>query len=273
MVYTFLNRSLPCYQYEEWCKTSPFKTSLSHGFFTSIGGISTGVYKSLNCGFGSADDPMCIEENRRRVAAGLGFSSDQLFGLAQNHSNVAVSLSDFQSSSNISRPNADAIVSIKQDAALAILTADCVPVLLADRENGVVGAAHAGWRGAMSGILNSAISKMCDNGAKLPRIEAVIGPAIAKDSYQVGNDCRQEIIAHHPKASRFFLADPVFETKYYFDLPAFVSWQLRRIGLDTIVDLAIDTYDSGNNLFSHRRASHADLPETGRQIAVIGIYS
>ena len=154
---------------------------------------------------------------------------------------------------------------------MAILTADCVPVLLADRDHGVIGAAHAGWRGANDGILESTITMMCNNGARLSSIEAVIGPAIAKSSYQVGDDCRNAVTTAHSDASQFFTVDPNSAEKYLFDLPAFATWKMGRIGLTEITDLAIDTYDSSNNLFSHRRATHARLPETGRQISIIGL--
>ena len=112
---------------------------------------------------------------------------------------------------------------------------------------------------------------MCDNGAELSRIEAVIGPAIAKSSYQVSDDCREAVTRAHPDASQFFTRDPNAAEKYLFDLPAFTAWKISRIGLTEITDLAIDTYDRANNLFSHRRATHLQLPDTGRQISLIGL--
>ena len=273
MTLTMLPHKLPCYQYDGWCSLSNAKTKLKHGFFTAAGGISHGVYNSLNCGYGSNDDPACIDENRRRVATGLGFAPNKLFGLRQYHSATAVLLPETAHSARDQRPDADAFVTTKRDVALAILTADCVPVLFADHDNGVIGAAHAGWRGAHSGILGSTINLMRDNGATLANIEAVIGPAIAKSSYQVGDDCRDVIVTASPDARQFFTVDTNASQKYFFDLPAFTEWQIRRIGLTKITDLAIDTYDDANNLFSHRRASHAQLPDTGRQIAVIGLTS
>ena len=271
MSLTMLTPGLPCYQYDCWCHPSPAKARLKHGFFTNRGGVSRGVYQSLNCGYGSNDDRACIDENRRRVAAGLGFAPDKLFGLQQYHSATAILLSDTAHSAKDQRPNADAFVTTKCDVALAILTADCVPVLFADRDHGVIGAAHAGWRGAHNGILDSTITLMCDNGASLSSIEAVIGPAIAKSNYQVRDDCRNAVISKHPDAIQFFTVDPNAPQKYLFDLPAFTAWQISRIGLTEITDLAVDTYDSANNLFSHRRATHAQLPDTGRQIAVISL--
>ena len=157
MTLTMLHPGLPCHQYDGWCRPSPGKAKLNHGFFTAIGGISCGVYDSLNCGYGSNDDPECIDENRRRVAAGLGFAPDKLFGLKQYHSATAILLSDATHSADDQWPDADALVTTRRDVALAILTADCVPVLFADRNHGVIGAAHAGWRGAIGGILGSTI--------------------------------------------------------------------------------------------------------------------
>ena len=271
MTLNMLASSLPCHQYDGWCGPTPGKAMLKHGFFTACGGISRGVYDSLNCGYGSNDKLSFINENRRRVAAGLGFAPDKLFGLKQYHSAIAILLSDTAHSAHGQRPDADAFVTTRRNAALAILTADCVPVLFADRDHGVIGAAHAGWRGVNCGILESTITMMCDNGAALCSIEAVIGPAIAKNSYQVGDDCRNAVTILHPDASKFFTLDPNAKEKYLFDLPAFTAWKISRIGLTEITDLAIDTYDSANNLFSHRRATHAQLPDTGRQITVIGL--
>ena len=271
MSVAMLTGSLPCYQYDGWCQPSPAKCTIRHGFFTADGGVSSGVYQSLNCGYGSADHADNINENRRRVAVGLGFSPDRLFGLKQCHSATAISLSDNSSAAPDKRPDADAYVSTRKNAALAILTADCVPVLFADRHRTVIGAAHAGWRGATGGILAATVDIMCDKGASLTSIKAVIGPAIAKESYQVGDDCRDAVLVAHPNASQFFNHDPTHAQKYYFDLPAFASWQLGRIGIEHVVDLAIDTYNSANRLFSHRRATHAQLLDTGRQIAVIGL--
>lgn len=271
MTLNMLPNGLPCHQYDSWCRPSPGKAALKHGFFTAIGGVSRGVYESLNCGYGSNDDPACIDKNRQRVAAGLGFSADKLFGLKQCHSATAILLSDAAHSPHELPPDADAFVTTRCDVALAILTADCVPVLFADRDHGVIGAAHAGWRGANGGILESTITMMCDNGAALSSIEAVIGPSIAKSSYQVGDDCRNAVMTEHLDADQFFTLDPNAAEKYFFDLPAFTAWKISRIGLAEITDLTINTYDIANNLFSHRRAINAQLLDTGRQIAVIGL--
>ena len=273
MALTMLTPDLPCHHHDGWPLSSCDKAELKHGFFTASGGISRGVYESLNCGFGSRDDLACIEENRRRVATGLGFAPDKLYGLKQYHSTKAILLSSSGGTARDQRPAGDAYVTTECGVALAVLTADCVPVLFADRKNGVIGAAHAGWRGANGGILGSTVDMMCDNGASLASIEAVMGPAIAKSSYQVGDDCRDAVVNSHPKASQFFAIDPKLPQKYLFDLPAFTAWQISRIGLTNIIDLEIDTYDSANNLFSHRRATHAQMPDTGRQIAVIGLNS
>jgi len=266
-----LPNAVPCHQHSIWNKPAVGALPLRHGFFTAAGGVSYGLYDSLNCGYGSADGPHLITENRQRAAHGLGFGADRLYGLKQYHSATAVFLTTGQHAGADTRPDADAYVSTSADAAIAILTADCVPVLFADRRQNVIGAAHAGWRGAMGGILESTVNMMCDNGASLSGIEAVIGPAIAKPSYQVGDDCRDAIIANHADAVQFFENDPRAAQKYLFDLPAFVTWQLRRIGLQQITDLAVDTYDTANLLFSHRRATHLGHADCGRQISIIGL--
>ena len=144
MTLTMLPSSLPCHQYDGWCHPSPGKATLKHGFFTASGGISRGVYDSLNCGYGSNDNRASIDENYRRVAAGLGFAPDKLFGLKQYHSATAILLSDAAHSARDQRPDADAYVTKRHDVALAILTADCVPVLFADRDHGVIGATKPG---------------------------------------------------------------------------------------------------------------------------------
>ena len=217
------------------------------------------------------DKRINIYENLKTVKSKINNDCKNIILLNQIHSNKFVFIN--KNYKKKKKFKADAIITNQKKLPIGILTADCVPVLLADRDNGVIGAAHAGWRGANGGILESTVNMMCANGATLASIEAVIGPAIAKSSYQVGDDCRDAVVTAHADAMQFFTVDPKAPEKYLFDLPAFTAWQLGRIGLTDYVDLAIDTYDSANNLFSHRRATHAQLPDTGRQIAVIGLTS
>jgi YfiH family protein len=260
-----------CYQHAGWQDGAARKWHIRHGFFTANGGVSTGFYQSLNCGFGSNDDPALIAENRRRVANSLGFQPDQVFGLRQTHSARVVTIDSTSDASIDARADADALITNNSGYALAILTADCVPVLFAAPEMGVIGAAHAGWRGAVDGVLEATIAMMAKQGITPDQIEAVIGPAIQQANYQVGDDLRHAVLAAHDDAEVFFDPDQDMDGKYRFDLPGFVQSRLRKAGLVKVTDLGIDTYGESSGLFSHRHATHAALPDSGRQISVIGL--
>ena len=260
-----------CYQHAGWQDYAARKWHIRHGFFTANGGVSTGLYQSLNCGFGSNDDPALIAENRRRVANSLGFQPDQMFGLRQSHSASVVTIDSTSNASIDARADADALITNNSGYALAILTADCVPVLFAAPKMGVIGAAHAGWRGAVDGVLEATIAMMAKQGITPDQIEAVIGPAIQQPNYQVGDDLRHAVLAAHDDADVFFDPDQDMDGKYRFDLPGFVQSCLRKAGLDKVTDLGINTYGESSGLFSHRHATHAALPDSGRQISVIGL--
>ena len=260
-----------CYQHAGWQDDAAWKWHIRHGFFTANGGVSTGLYQSLNCGFGSNDDPALIAENRRRVANSLGFQPDQMFGLRQTHSASVVKIDSTSDASIDACADADALITNNSGYALAILTADCVPVLFAAPEMGVIGAAHAGWRGAVDGVLEATIAMMAKQGIAPDQIEAVIGPAIQQANYQVGDDLRHAVLAAHDDAEVFFDPDQDMDGKYRFDLPGFVQSRLRKARLGKVTDLGIDTYGESSGLFSHRHATHAALPDSGRQISVIGL--
>jgi YfiH family protein len=260
-----------CYQHAGWQDHAARKWHIRHGFFTANGGVSTGLYQSLNCGFGSNDDPELITENRRRVANSLGFQPDQMFGLRQTHSASVVTIDSTSDASIDARADADALITNNSGYALAILTADCVPVLFAVPEMGVIGAAHAGWRGAVDGVLEATIAMMTKQGVTPDQIEAVIGPAIQQSNYQVGDDLRNVVLSAHDDADVFFDPDQDMDRKYRFNLPRFIQSRLRKAGLCNVTDLGIDTYGESSGLFSHRHATHADLPDSGRQISVIGL--
>lgn len=262
-----------CYQSADWAGTCFGDTILKHGFFTARGGVSTGLYKSLNCGFGSDDDPVLIRQNRALAATGLGFSADSMFGLRQIHSARVLDVTAETDPGEHARAEADALITCRPNIALAILTADCVPVLFAAPNAGVVGAAHAGWRGAMDGVLEATIDAMVKKGAAIAGIEAKVGPAIHQQSYQVGDDLRQAALGIDPMADQFFAPDPTNAAKRLFDLPGYVVWRLRRAGVTRVADLGVDTYHESPNLFSHRHATHANKPDSGRQISVIGWLS
>ena len=194
-----------------------------------------------------------------------------MFGLRQSHSASVVKIDSTSNASIDARADADALVTNNSGYALAILTADCVPVLFAAPEMGVIGAAHAGWRGAVDGVLEATIAMMTEQGVTPDQIEAVIGPAIQQANYQVGDDLRHSVLATHDDADSFFDPDQDIDEKYRFDLPGFVQSRLHKTGLVNVIDLGIDTYGESSGLFSHRHATHAALPDSGRQISVIGL--
>ena len=239
--------------------------SIAHGFFTRHGGVSEGVYDSLNCGLSSGDDKASVERNRHLAATALGGGDDKICGLYQIHSGIC-HVADVESDE---RPQGDGLVTNKRGAVLAVLTADCAPILLADRDAGVIGVAHAGWRGAMRGIVASTLEAMTGLGARLDSIRAVIGPAIQQDSYEVGSDLRGEVLSHHAGAEDYFAPDG--GGKWRFDLTGFVGSQLAsfEVRYERMMD---DTY-SDVRFFSHRKATHAGGADTGRLVSMIRLKS
>lgn len=243
--------------------TSDALGDVPHGFFGSRGGVSSGAVEGLNCGFGANDDPLAVTENRRRVVEAV-LPGAPLVGPYQVHSPTAVIVE--QAWPDDARPEADAVVTDRPGILLGILTADCTPVLLADREAGVVAAAHAGWRGAHGGVLESTLAAMERLGARPSRIIAVIGPTIAQPSYEVADDFRTEFTASD---DRFFLEGRAGH--WQFDLPGYVAARLKAGGIGRIDDLGIDTYVQEERCYSYRRATHRREPTYGRQLSVIGL--
>ena len=245
--------------------------SVRYGFFGSQGGVSQGLYKSLNCGMGSDDTPQDIAQNRAIAAASIGADVQKMASLYQIHSADVVTIYDAEMISyhTHARPKADGLVTALPNIALSILTADCTPLLFYDEGSGVIGACHAGWRGAAAGVIENTVSSMCALGAEPATITCLIGPTIAKASYQVGADMRDEVIALAPHATPFFEADVASAGHYLFNLPAFTAACARRADVQNIYDLARDTYSESDHFFSHRRATHQRLDDTGRQIAII----
>lgn len=237
-----------------------------HGFLGRRGGVSTGLCAGLNVGTGSNDDPEAIAENKRRAVSAV-LDGAELATVFQVHSAEAVFVTEPWPQDN--RPKADAMVTDRPGILLGILTADCVPVLLADEEAEVVGAAHAGWRGAVAGVTDSAIELMEKHGAVRDRIAAAIGPAIAQASYEVDDSLRQRFIGEDDGNARFFT--PGVRGKPHFDLPAYVAHRLLLAGIGTIERLALDTYADPDRFYSYRRATHQGEPDYGRQISLIGV--
>lgn len=253
----------------------PALSETRHGFFTKQGGISSGVYESLNAGYGSKDDRSNIEENRARAAQGLNIQADALCGLYQYHSAEVITYLDDEIPHF--RPKADGMVTAREDIALSILTADCAPILLYDSQSRIIGACHAGWRGAVSGIIQNTVEAMCTLGAVAEQITMVIGPTIQKASYQVGDDMRAQALdlARFTAAKNCFTADTEAAGKWHFDLPAFCTLAGKESGLISMHIIDVDTYlaASGDDstCFSHRYATHHNLTETGRLISIISL--
>jgi YfiH family protein len=248
--------------------TSPLLAStpgLRHIFFSRDGGISEGIYAGLNGGLGSSDDPAHVLENRRRMAAQMGVESQHFLTAHQIHSaTVAVARAPWD---NEARPRADAIVTAVAGLAIGATTADCGPVLFADPKARVIGAAHAGWRGALNGVLESTIQAMEDLGAARANMVAAIGPLIRQPSYEVGAEFVDGFVAADAGYAAFFVPSPQ-ENHAMFDLAGFIKMRLQRAGVSQIDDIGIDTY-ADERFYSYRRSVHRGESDYGRQIHAI----
>ncbi len=240
---------------------------IRHGFFTRHGGVSGGIYDSLNIGLGSKDDPANVLQNRARVAAALGLSAERLVTPHQYHSADVVTVEEPWEPGQ--GPKADALVTRVERLALGISTADCGPVLFADPKAGVIGAAHAGWRGALGGVLDVTVEAMERLGAEADRIVAVLGPTISREAYEVGAEFRARFLEEDPESEPFF--DELVEGgRPHFDLPAYIVSRLERMGLGNISDLGQCTYGS-EDFFSYRRATHRQEEDYGRLVSAIAL--
>ncbi len=237
-----------------------------HGFLGRRGGVSQGAYASLNVGWGSDDDRAAIAENRRRAIAAVAPGAG-LVTVHQIHSPDALYAA--APWPDDARPPADAIVTDRPGLALGILTADCTPVLLADRAAGVIGAAHAGWKGAFGGVIESTLAAMEGLGADRARIVAAVGPVIARKSYEVDDAFLRRFAEADPANERFF--SPGREGHQQFDLEAYVLARLAAAGVTRAEAVGLDTYSDPDRFFSYRRATHRGEPTYGRQISLIGL--
>jgi len=240
--------------------------NLRHAFFTRQGGVSEGIYAGLNGGLGSSDDPMRVAENRRRMAEDLGVSPESLVSLHQVHSAKAVVVE--QPWPREARPQADGMATRVPGLALGISTADCGPVLFADPHAGVVGAAHAGWRGALTGVLESTIDAMESLGARRQSIIAVLGPTISQAAYEVGAEFIVRFREESPENERFFRPSDK-PGHFMFDLPGYIAARMARTGIGEFADLGHCTYSDEGRFFSFRRATHRGEPDYGRLISAI----
>lgn len=243
--------------------TSDSLSPLRHGFFTRRGGASSGVFAGLNCGAGSSDQSEIVAINRARVADAMDVPDEQLVGVHQVHS-AKVEVVD--GPLGFAKPQADAMVTKTPGIALGVLTADCQPVLFADHDAGVVGAAHAGWRGALDGVLEATIDAMIALGATRETIKAAIGPSISQRAYEVGPEFLDTFLAEDPQYARFFVNG--VEDKFHFDLPGFGLYKLRSAGVDAEWTRHC-TYSDADRFYSYRRTTHAREADYGRLISVI----
>lgn len=236
---------------------------LRHGFFTRRGGASSGVFSGLNCGPGSSDQAEIVAINRARVADAMQVPPAHLLTVHQVHSADVATVT----APPAHRPRADAMVTACDGLALAVLTADCQPVLFADRDAGVVGAAHAGWRGARDGVLEATVDAMEALGAARAAIAAVIGPTISQTAYEVGPGFAEEFLDDDPESARFFINGK--GDRYLFDLPGYGLFRLRRAGVGRAEWTRHCTYSDAERFYSYRRATHAGEVDYGRLISAI----
>ncbi|MFZ5964766.1 peptidoglycan editing factor PgeF [Thalassococcus sp. BH17M4-6] len=244
--------------------TSDTLAPIRHGFFSRRGGASSGVFAGLNCGTGSTDQTEIVQINRARVAAAMQVPPEHLTGVHQVHSSDVVTVT---APLNGDRPRADALVTSTPGIALSVLTADCQPVLFADAGAQVIGAAHAGWRGALDGVLDATVDAMVALGASRENIRAVIGPSISQRAYEVGPEFFEAFLDEDPGNGRFFAGGD--GDRMQFDLPAFGLHRLRSAGIGGAEWTRHCTYSDPDRFYSYRRATHEKEADYGRLISVI----
>ena len=240
-------------------------SGIRHGFFTREGGVSRGLYRSLNTGPGSRDEPGDVAENRRRAAAAFGLTAEALCTCDQIHSaDIVVVETHF----GAPRPRADGVVAGRAGLLCGVLAADCAPVLIADAEARVVAAAHAGWRGALDGVIEAAVLAMTGLGADRARLVAAVGPCIGPLSYEVGLEFVERFEAHSAESTRFFSPGDSPDRRL-FDLPGFVLWRLAEAGVTRAEWIGEDTFTQKEAFFSNRRAFKQAQPDYGRMLSAI----
>ena len=246
-------------------------TGVRHGFFTRRGGVSDGLYASLNCGPGSGDSAAHVHENRQRVLRAMGFGGDESAGLntlAQIHSARVLQLRRPLPAGH--HPRADALVTDVPGLVVGVLSADCVPVLLADTGGRVVAAAHAGWKGALAGVVAATVGAMTEMGAPAEGIVACIGPSIQQQSYEVGAELRRRFLAAEPDNHVYF-REAGQAGHFMFDLSKYVSHRVQAAGVARVDRLVLDTYSCEQDFFSYRRATHRGELDYGRQVSTIAL--
>jgi hypothetical protein len=239
---------------------------IAHGFFGRRGGYSKGIFASLNCGLGSGDERAIVVLNREVVAKALGGTEPQIVTNYQVHSADAIVVT--KPWKHDERPKVDGMVTNVPGLILGTLTADCGPVLFADRKASVIGCAHAGWKGALTGITDTTVLKMEGLGAKRDNIVAVLGPTISKSAYEVGPEFFQRFI-NTSQRNKIYFTESVRREHHMFDLPAYLTDRMKAFGIGMVIDSALCTYTREDEYFSYRRATHAKEQDYGRQIAAI----
>jgi YfiH family protein len=241
---------------------------IRHAFFTRSGGVSQGVYSSLNGGVGSRDAPDNVAENRARMAAALGVNGERFLTPFQIHSaDVVVAKQPWTSDS---RPRADALVTQVPRLAIGVSTADCGPLMFADSEAGVIGAAHAGWRGALSGVIEATVAAMERLGAQRARIASALGPTIRQSNYEVGAEFIERFLAADPANARYFKPSQRGDHAM-FDLCGYIAQRVARAGVTQFEDLGLCTYEDSGRFYSYRRSTHRAEPDYGRHINAIAL--
>ena len=244
--------------------TSDMLTDIRHGFFTRRGGASSGVFEGLNCGYGSSDQTEVVAINRDRVAEAMEVDADNLVTVHQVHSADVITVTD---ADTVGDTKADAMVTATPGLCLAILTADCQPVLFADGDAGVIGGAHAGWKGAINGVLEATIDAMVALGATRENIRAAIGPSISQTAYEVGPEFFETFLDEDPENARFFAGGNA--DRMHFDLPAFGLHRIRAAGVRDAEWIRHCTYSDPDRFYSYRRSVHAQEADYGRLISTI----
>lgn len=240
-----------------------------HGFLTREGGVSTGIYASLNCGPGSDDIPANVAINRRRAVDMVGLGQVPLVTCDQIHCANVVQVTTPWDQNDA--PKADALVTNQPGLALGVLTADCAPVLFADAASGVVGAAHAGWKGAVGGVIEATLAAMVELGADPNAVHAAVGPCISQASYEVGAELRDAVLGASPWAEDTFVGSPDTPGHFHFNLAGYVAGRLARLPLHRVEVLGFDTYSQPEHFFSYRRTTHDGGGDYGRELSVIGL--
>ena len=241
---------------------------VAHGFFGRGGGLSTGAVAGLNCGTGSGDDPKIVDANRRLAADAIQPGAS-IASVYQIHSPTAVIVTE--AVPHDGRPRADALVTDRPGLLLGVVTADCAPILMVDRNASIIAAVHAGWRGATAGVTDQAIAAMLSLGAKIEDIAAAIGPCLARASFEVGHEFAEQLISDDSANEQFLSEGP--RGKPHFDLEAYLIARLAAAGVRKIEAAGLDTYELENRFYSYRRATHRNEPTYGRQISLIGLSS